>query len=311
MKIIVLLLIVLVGGLWLTTLLITRNTENRFPPIGDFKTLNGARFHYVDTGGADKPAVIFIHGASGNLRDQMHVYRPVLEDEFRLIFPDRPGQGYSDTFENSHDPKEQAESIALLMDELGVEKAIISGHSFGGVVAATFGVLYPEKTQGLIFLAPVAYPWGTGVDWHFDVGNMPVIGWLFSNLVAVPAGTLIYPEAIKRVFAPDKMPEDYAETSGTALALRPSSFQANARDVANVEAHVIEFHPRYKEIRVPTYIFHGDQDDIVSLPIHSVNGLSKDVPGAELEILEGVGHKPDYVARDKVVAAIREIAGKP
>ena len=104
------------------------------------------------------------------------------------------------------------------------------------------------------------------------------------------------------------MPADYPEKSGTRLAIRPENFHENAKDVARVDVHVETFHPRYKEIKAPTVIFHGDKDDIVSLPIHSINGLSKDIEGAKLFVLEGVGHKPDYVAVDRVVEEIIGIA---
>jgi len=264
----------------------------------------------VDTssvGDEATPAVVFIHGAGGNLRDQMAVYRDQLSGKARAIFIDRPGQGYSEAFSGSNDVKQQASSIAKLLDTLNVDKAIIVGHSFGVVVAGAFGVLHPEKTAGLIFLAPVAYPWPGGVDWHYDVGNTPVLGWLFSNLIAVPAGNVIYPGAIKRLFAPNALPQDYEETSGTRLLLRPSMFLENAKDVAQVIHHVRAFNHRYKEIKAPTYIFHGDKDDVVSLEIHSINGLSKDIEDSKLTILEGVGHKPDYLARDQITKAILEI----
>lgn len=302
--------VLIVIGLYTATFILAKRVESDFPPIGDFKSINGVNFHYVDTGpaGADaSPAVVFIHGASGNLRDQMTVYKRQLEGKARAIFIDRPGQGYSEGFAGSNDPKQQASSIAKLLDVLEIEQAVIVGHSFGGVVAGAFGVLYPEKTAGLIFLAPVTHPWDTGVDWHYDLGNTPVLGWLFSNLVVVPVGHLIYPNAVKGVFVPNPMPEDYKETSGTRLILRPAAFHENAKDVARVIHHVKEFQHRYKEIKAPTYIFHGDQDDIVSLEIHSKNGLSNDIKGSKLVVLNGVGHKPDYLAQDQITKAILQI----
>lgn len=314
LKLVGILLLLIIVGLWLTSQWIVRDIEAEFPPIGDFKTIDGAKIHYIDVNsgaGPSLPVAVFIHGASGNLRDPMTVYRPMLEGKVRAIYLDRPGHGYSESFEGSNDPKAQARAIAGLLDELGAKKAILVGHSFGGVVAAAFGVLHPEKTAGLIFLAPVSHPWGTGVDWHYDVGNTPLIGWLFSNLIAAPGGSLIYPKAVKNVFAPNKMPNDYKETSGTRLVLRPKNFLENAQDVARVHAHVEAFYPRYKEIKTPTVIYHGDSDDIVSLEIHSINGLSKDIEGAELHVLEGVGHKPDYIAADQVVVDIFRIAGNP
>jgi len=309
-KLFIAFVVLTIVGLYLTTFILTKHVEAEFPPIGGFKSINGVNFHYVDTGaqvGVSETAVVFIHGASGNLRDQMAVYKPQLEGKARAIFVDRPGQGYSEPFAGSNDPKAQASSIAGLLDTLGIEKAVIVGHSFGGVVAGAFGVLYPEKTAGLIFLAPVSHSWETGVDWHYDLGNTPVLGWLFSNLVVVPAGQFIYPNAVKGVFVPDPMPVNYKETSGTRLILRPSAFHENAKDVARVIHHVREFQHRYKEITVPTHIFHGDKDDIVSLEIHSINGLSKDIKGSKLHILEGVGHKPDYIAQDEITAVILKI----
>jgi len=310
-KILAIVLVLIVVGLSISTILIVRDIEREFPSIGEFKIINGAKLHYLDTGSvedAERPAIIFLHGASGNLRDPVPVYKPRLENDFRLIFLDRPGQGYSGRFDGSNDPKAQADSVSKLLKELEIENAIIVGHSFGGVVTAAFGVLHPEKVAGLVFLASVTHPWGTGVDWHYDLGNMPILGWLFSRLIVPTVGSFIYPDAVQNVFKPDPMPVDYKETSATKLVLRPSNFHENAKDVARVEAHVEVFHHRYKEITAPTVIFHGDQDDIVSLDIHSINGLSKDIEGSKLFVLEGVGHKPDYVAAEKIEAEIRRIA---
>lgn len=290
---------------------IAKNIRETFPPIGTFKTINGAKLHYVDTGDvADltKPAIIFIHGAGGNLQDPMPIYREALEKKFRVIFLDRPGQGYSEAFEGSNDVAVQTSSIAKLMDELKTEKAIIVGHSFGGALASTFAVLYPEKTAGLILLAPVTHPWHTGVDWHYDLGNIPILGWVFSHTLAPVAGHYIYPNAIKRLFLPNEMPADYKEMSATKLALLPANFHSNSKDIARVHKHVETFQHRYKEITASTHIYHGDKDDIVSLEIHSINGLSKDITHSKLFVLEGVGHKPDYVASDQIINSIVEIA---
>jgi pimeloyl-ACP methyl ester carboxylesterase len=300
-------------SLFIYAYIIAKDIKETFPPIGTFKTINGAKLHYVDTGEISdkaKPAVIFIHGAGGNLQDPMPIYRKPLESKFRVIFLDRPGQGYSESFEGSNDVAIQTSSIAKLMDELKIEKAIVVGHSFGGALTSGFGVLYPEKTAGLILLAPVTHPWHTGVDWHYDLGNTPILGWLFSHTLAPVAGHYIYPNAIKRLFLPNEMPSDYKETSATKLALVPSNFHSNAKDVARVHAHVEKFQNRYKEITAPTHIYHGDEDDIVSLEIHSINGLSKDIKQSKLFVLEGVGHKPDYVASEQIINSILEIANE-
>jgi len=313
LKIIVGLIALTVIGLAIVTYFIARDIRQSFPPVGKFETINGAKLHYVDTGEVSdttKPTVIFIHGAGGNLQDPMPIYRKALEKDFRVIFLDRPGQGYSERFEGSNDITLQTSSITKLMDKLAIKKAILVGHSLGGALASTFGVLYPEKTAGLILLAPVTHPWHTGVDWHYDLGNTPFLGWLFSRTLAPVAGHFIYPNAIKRLFLPNEMPQDYKETSATKLALLPENFHSNAKDVARVHEHVEVFQNRYREITAPTHIYHGDKDDIVSLEIHSINGLSKDIEHSKLYILKGVGHKPDYVASDQIINSIHEIANE-
>ena len=206
------LIVLTIAGLWLVAFFIAKDIRQNFPPIGVFKTINGAKLHFIDTGQAendDNHPVIFIHGAGGNLNDPIPMYQNQLKGKIRAIFLDRPGQGYSESFDNSNDVSVQTSSIAKLMDELNIPKAIIVGHSFGGALATSFGVLYPKKTAGLVLLAPVTHPWDTGIDWHYHLGNVPILGWVFSNTIAPIAGNFIYPGAIKRLFLPNGLPSDY------------------------------------------------------------------------------------------------------
>ena len=67
---------------------------------------------------------------------------------------------------------------------------------------------------------------------------------------------------------------------------------------------------RYREITVPTVVISGDSDTVVYEEIHST-GLARDIPGAELVWVKNLGHKPDWIAPDLIVAAIEKVAGKP
>ncbi|MGO8126822.1 alpha/beta fold hydrolase, partial [Rhizobium ruizarguesonis] len=58
-------------------------------------------------------------------------------------------------------------AIARLMEKRGIEKEIIVGHSFGGAITAAFGLRHPDKTAGLLFLAPATHPWPGGIDWYY------------------------------------------------------------------------------------------------------------------------------------------------
>ncbi len=293
------------------SIFINWHVEEKWPPIGDFAEIDGTKIHYVDVSageGADLPPIIFVHGSNGNLRDQMSPLRPLFEGRARMVFLDRPGHGYSSRKHISFsDPSLQAHVIAGLMDKLGIEKAIISGHSLGASITVAFGVHHPDKTLGLLFLAPATHPWPSGVDWYYKLAKQPFAGPFFSYVFAPVIGWKKYIGGVTAVFAPDPLPASYEDVSGTRIALRGRQFFNNSLDVANLNENVMKLSPRYREIKVPTVVITGDSDDIVMAEIHSA-GLVHDIEGAELITIAGMGHKPDYVAHNEIVAAIERIA---
>jgi pimeloyl-ACP methyl ester carboxylesterase len=288
--------------------------DRRYPNIGIRTDVGGYAINSVDipaAPGADLPTIVFIHGASGNLRDQLFAFRKPLEGRARLIFIDRPGYGYSDRGGPENDtPAGQADAIARLLREKGVDRAIIVGHSLGGAIAASFGVRHPDMTAGLLFLSAATHPWKGGVDWYYDLAATPVIGTIFRYTLLLPAGLSRVESGSRSVFAPNPMPRDYVAETAPELILRPAAFYANAVDVSGLNAFAKVMEPHYREIIAPTIIITGDADDIVAEEIHSI-GLKRDIPNSELIWLKGVGHKTDYVANRIAVEAIEKLAGKP
>lgn len=287
--------------------------ERRYPPSGEFAAVDGTRMHFVHVPAgpaADLPPLVFIHGASGNLRDQMVPFRPLLEGRAEMLFVDRPGHGWSTRGGAANrTPSGQAATIAALMEELGIRQAVIVGHSFAGAVLTAFALNEPDRALGLLFLAPASHPWPGGeTAWHYKLTALPVIGRVFSETLAYPGGTFQMPAAIECVFAPNPPPEGYFTDAAIPLVLRPHAFLANGRDVAGLYDFVTDLAPRYGEIGAPSVVISGDKDTVVYEEIHSV-GLARDIPGAELVWVGNLGHKPDWIATDLAVAAIEKLAG--
>lgn len=304
------LLLVLAGmtrvGSWLI--------ERRNPPIGSFAEINGARLHYLHVpapANADLPPLVFIHGASANLKDQMLPLRPLLEGRAEMLFVDRPGHGWSKRGAGNDTQGGQAATIAALMDRLGIKDAIIVAHSFGGSTATAFGLEQKEKTRGLLFLAAATHPWEGGyTSWYYHLTATPVIGRVFSEVLSLPAGWGRMAGATDCVFAPNAVPARYIDEASIALVLRPSAFRANAVDVQSLYPYATRNAGRYNQITAPTVVISGNRDTVVYEEIHSI-GLARDIPGAELLWINNLGHKPDWVAADLAVAAIEKLAGKP
>jgi pimeloyl-ACP methyl ester carboxylesterase len=288
--------------------------ERAYPNIGELTDVGGFRMnavHLPRPPQGDLPPLVFIHGASGNLRDQFEAFGGPLRERAEMLFVDRPGHGYSERGgpENAV-PSGQADAIARLMEKRGIDRAVIVGHSFGGAIAAAFALRHPERTLGVLFLAPATHPWPGGVDWYYTLAAMPVIGWLFTRLLVLPIGLRRLERGTLGVFRPNARPADYIQKTGPALVLRPDAFRNNAIDVAGLFAYVVSAAPRYREIAAPVVIITGDSDDVVLEELHS-RGLARDIPGAELITIRNLGHKPDYIANDVAIAAIEKLAGQP
>lgn len=302
------LIFVLVGATRLSAWLI----ERRNPPIGSFITVNGTRMHYVhvpEPVAAAVPPVVFIHGASANLKDQMLPLRPRLEGRAEMLFFDRPGHGWSSRGADNEDPVAQARTIAALMRAVGIEKAVIVGHSFGGGIAAAFAFEHPEMVAGLVLVSAATHPWpGGNTSWYYELASRPFVGRLFVETVTALAGLGRMRAATACVFAPNPVPDSYTEAASIKLVLRPGAFRANAIDVEGLYRHALANARRYREIAAPTVVISGDYDTVVYEELHSM-GLARDIPGAELVWVRNLGHKPDWTTPELVAGAIEQVAG--
>jgi pimeloyl-ACP methyl ester carboxylesterase len=282
-------------------------TETRFPPIGAFTEAEGLRIHYLDRG--EGVPVVLIHGASGNLRDfSFSLAARLAAAGLRPIAVDRPGLGYSDRApERGFDPAVQARVLRAAMDSIGVRRAIVAGHSWGGAVAMAWALDAPGATIGAMSIAGATYPWGGGVGPLYRMGADPAL----SPAALAMARAMVDeddPSAIlARIFRPDAPPTGYAAYIGAPLALRPDAFRHNAEDMANLNAMLEAQAPRYGALTMPVEAIHGAADRTVWPSIHSAP-LVGAVANGRLTLLQGVGHMPHHAAEDTVVEGILRLA---
>jgi len=315
---------VLIGaGLALTRLAIAR-IEAAHPPTGRFVDVEGGRLHVLELGPElgppDAPResgthadpfwpVVLVHGASGNLGDLRLALGDRLAQTRRVVLVDRPGHGWSDRPGGEQDasPARQAALIAQALDRFGLDRFVLVGHSLGGAVATAFTLAYPERVAGLVLLAAVTHPWPGPLAWHYRLGGMPLVGFVFARAAALPVGELVLESGARGVFAPQPMPPDYLRQAGIRLLLRPAQFTANCQDVGALKGFVTAQAPRYGEIAVPTVVLTGDADTTVSPTLHS-RAIAAVLPDARLVMLPGIGHMPHHVATDEVIAAIDSVS---
>ncbi|MEM7251220.1 MAG: alpha/beta hydrolase [Pseudomonadota bacterium] len=277
--------------------------EARYPPLGEFHRHPAGRLHYIDRGAGK--AILLVHGANTSARDFEASIAPLLSRKYRVVAIDRPGYGYSDRWPRSHQPSRQADALQAVVAALGLDKPVIVGHSLGGAISLAYALKYPNQVGGLVLLGGVAFPWSTGVDWHYHVASWPVVGPLFTNALVLPVGQRLLPAGVKQVFSPNAAPSDYLERTGLMLALRPKAYLSSARDLLHLsEAMAIQSRD-YERITQPVLLITGSGDEIVAAWNHSER-LVKVLPQATLRILSDVGHAPHHTLPTEIARAISE-----
>jgi pimeloyl-ACP methyl ester carboxylesterase len=291
----------LLGFSWLHAAYVAR----RYPPIGDRIGLSSGNLHFVQKGSGTP--VVFVHGASSNLREWTSSVFDEVATRHHAIALDRPGHGWSERrISNGHDPRVQAEILHELLRKLGVQRPVLVGHSWAGSLVLAYALQHPEETGGILFLSGVSHTWPGSVGWEYEVAALPVIGEAFAWTMVAAGYRWMASRATQAVFEPDAPPENYLDRAGIALYSRPSAFIANAKDLVHLKPIVTEMADKYTEIRAPTVVLTGDSDSVILTKLHSPP-LAEKLPNGQLQYLEGTGHMPHHGRAEDVIKSIDDL----
>src|SRR6266478_10064295 len=119
-------------------------TESRYA------SLDGARIRYQSYG-KGREALVLIHGWTCNLDNWREVI-PDLSKRSRVIAIDLPGHGQSDKPQLAYTMDLFARAVDAVMQDAGVKRAVLVGHSMGTPVARQFYRKYPQKTLAIVIV---------------------------------------------------------------------------------------------------------------------------------------------------------------
>jgi pimeloyl-ACP methyl ester carboxylesterase len=286
-----------------------RRAEARTPPIGSFIEVDGVRLHYVDRG--QGPAVVLLHGNGVMLQD--YAVSGVLDhaaEKHRVIAFDRPGFGYSNRPRSRvWTPTAQADLIAQALKQIGVERAVVVGHSWGTMVALAMALDHPEAVSGLLLLSGYYYGTARPDVVPASLPAIPVIGDLMAHTVSPLSGLLVGPVAVKASFSPAPVSAIFARFP-IAMTLRPSQVRATAADTAMMVPGAVALSRRYAELDLPIIVMSGEGDLIAHVDKHAER-LVEEIDCAELRMIPGQGHLFHYSVPEQVVAAMDDVVRPP
>jgi pimeloyl-ACP methyl ester carboxylesterase len=230
----------------------------------------------------DGDPVVYLHGAGGLFWDP---FLDGLAAGRRVIAPEHPGCGLSQGLEHVEDLWDLVLYYNELLDELGLSRATLLGHSFGAMVAAEIAATNPERVDRLVLIAPI----GLWLDEHPvpDISGMP----------------------------PDQLPGlVLADPTGPLAALLPAPDPNDPEALlvaSNSMASILQFiwplpdkglRKRLYRLKAPTLLIWGAEDRLVD-PAYGQAFLDA-LSDARLEVIPGAGHLPQLEQQEAVATAV-------
>ncbi|MDR6771131.1 alpha/beta hydrolase [Azospirillum sp. BE72] len=297
------------GGLAVANTLAARAAERRYPPDGRFVTVDGVRLHYMEAG--EGPPVVLLHGNVSALGDWLASgLFDRLAQNHRVIAFDRPGMGHSDRpRDRAWTPEDQADVLAEAFAVLGIENAVVAGHSYATLVALALALDHPRTVKGLALIAGYYFPTKRVDAVMVAPVAAPVLGDLLRHTVSPPFSKAVMPLMIKTLFSPRPVPEHLTETFPAALTTRPGQLRANAQDGVTMAPAADRLQHRYADVAVPVAIFAGHEDRIVSQEDQS-GRLHHVLPNSTLHWVPDCGHMVHHADPDLVVRRIDELSAE-
>lgn len=280
--------------------------EAAFPPDGQILSIGAQKVHAVVQGSG--PDLVLIHGASGNTRDFTFAFADRMAQQYRVIALDRPGFGWSTPLPRDADTiLDQARLLQAAAAQLGADKPVVLGHSYGGAVALAWATSMPDTLAALVPLAAPSMEWEGGISGFYKATSSTVGGATLVPLITAFVGENTVKSAIRGIFKPQPAPEGYAAYVGAPLSLRRDTLRVNAQQRARLKGEIRQMMPFYAQTDLPVEIVHGTADTTVGAQIHAVP-LHDILPNSDLTLLEGIGHMPQHGAPEAVEAAINRAA---
>ncbi|MEW2621399.1 alpha/beta fold hydrolase [Streptomyces sp. NPDC048106] len=270
-------------------------TANRFEGASErlIPTSLG-RINVRDGGRADGPALIFWP----SLMMEGTMWRPQYDhfaDTYRVVLIDSPGHGKSDALRRIIDLKECADALVQVQDALGIDKAVLIGNSWGGMLAGVFPAYHPDRSLATVGInctasLPTTFEsiWATALAGYLSLNSkMPAIALKAARgAFAGPTAEAERPEFI-----------DYLsvilrnDPKSVAWALR--SILIGRRDEHRLLSTITD---------TPVLIIAGEEDS--QFPVHAVRRMADAIPTATFKVLLHTGH---LAARENPKAVNAEI----
>jgi len=231
---------------------------------------------------------------------------------FRVVVPDQIGYGRSSKPIIPYNFNDMARNTRLILQSLKIDRAMIVGHSMGGMLAARFATQYPQVTERLVLYNPIGLS-DARFDRPWDSTDEAYTRTLASTYQTVRAGIMRYVAHNPAAWTPE-----FEQYTRIRYAWTLSADWPRLAMVQTLLSQVIYADPvvyDWEHIKAPTLVFGGAEDVLpgsAALFQQRMKAVVERIPGgrARLHLIPGVGHVPHLEAPEKtyppLVAFLKE-----
>jgi pimeloyl-ACP methyl ester carboxylesterase len=277
-----------------------------------FITIDGVRLFYREAGPSDAPVVLLPHGypcSSFQYRNLM----PALADQWRLLAPDFPGFGYSDTpADFAYDFSGYADVLERFVETLGVSRFALYLHDYGSQIGLRLAMKAPQQIAALIVQNGDIYEDQLGPKYaelkkHFAQPTSATR----AKLIEAVSEEGFRDEFLNEVRTDlaERIPADLWKLSWS-LMNTPQRREIMVRLMEGLKENLAWFPKCQAYLRrhqPPTLIVWGPQDGY--MPEGSARAYLRDLPEAELHLLDG-GHWALETSLNEIVTLAREFLAR-
>ena len=284
---------------------LAKRAEHRNPPLGRFITVNGVRLHCVERGTGT--SLVLLHGNGTMIEDFLSSgLIDQASKKYRVIAFDRPGFGHSQRPRTTiWTPEAQANLISAALDEIGISRAIVLGHSWGTLVALALAHNYPQNVQGLVLASGYYFPNVRSDVLLLSPPAVPVLGDILRYTLSPLISRLMWPLLLRKLFGPSRVPKKF-DGFPEEMAVRPSQLRAAAAESALMIPSAHSLRKAYKQLIMPVAIVAGDEDRVIE-PHQSVR-LHRNISHSTLRRVPATGHMVHQTATAEIMSAIDRVA---
>lgn len=255
-------------------------------PAPETVEIGGRSIQYLAMGEGGTP-LILIPGYGGDIN--IFVFNQETLSQDRTVYAlDMPGHGGSEKDVGDGSLDFFAGVVNGFMQEMGIEKAHLAGHSMGGAIASAFALEHPEKVASLILLASAGF--------GEEINTAYIEGFISANRRKEMKGTLqtlfADPDLVTRDLVNDILAYKRKDGVNESLRTVADSVFADGRQARVIDA---------SQLGVPILAVWGEDDKIV--PASHAENLPDD---AKVEKVEGKGHMVQMEAAGPTNRAISE-----